>query len=69
VPESLLFNYILTEIESAKRYELRQQGQPWKKEFGSVAAAYFFARSHTESGQGQMAVLNQAGEQCTLFLF
>jgi len=68
-PISPLRDFILTEIESARRYVLTQKGQQWEQEFSTVAAAYFYARSLSEEGEGQLVVVNQKGEQGTLFLF
>jgi hypothetical protein len=48
---------------------LTQKGHPWEQEFSTVAAAYFYARSLSEEGEGQLVVVNQKGEQGTLFLF
>ena len=63
------FSYVLTEIEPAKRYALTKKGQDGKQEFSTVSAAYFFARSQVETGEGQMLVVDQKGNECTLYLF
>lgn len=63
------YSYILTEKEPGKRYMLSRRGEEWEKEFATVAGAYFFARSQAVEGEGQLVVLNDAGETGTLFLF
>jgi hypothetical protein len=67
-PHSPAASFVLQEIETA-RYVLTQHGQDWQQEFTTVAAAYFYARSLTEDGEGRLIVVNERGEQGTLFLF
>ena len=68
-PISSTHDFVLTEIGSARRYVLTQKGHAWEQEFSTVAAAYFYARSLSEEGEGQLIVVNQRGEQGTLYLF
>jgi len=63
------FAFTLLEVEPEKRYVLKQRGQKWEQDFTTVASAYFFARSKSDDGQGQMVVVNHAGERSTLYLF
>ncbi len=66
---SLQNNYLLKETEPATRYVLSCEGEEWEKEFSTVAAAYFYARTLSAERESQLVVFNQAGERCTLFLF
>ena len=68
-PKSSDSTFILQELETAQRYVLSQDGRDWQQEFSTVAAAYFYARSLAEEGEGRLVVVNERGEHGTLFLF
>lgn len=63
------FSYTLKEIEPARRYALTRKGRDGEQEFSTVSAAYFFARSQAEEGEGQMLVVDTDGNESTLYLF